>query len=254
VVTTPSFGRAACWLFSAGAHVAVLAAAGHSPYVFASAPGDRADALAIDIEPELTPEVGDPSASSADTRPGPFVPRDAPARAALLVSVGADPDARRHDAAFARGPAALAVPTFEETIVAAPFAPARFTMTVSSEDRRGPTEATGANVRAAGDDEAGSDGAPLPEEGVSRAARLATSMSPAYPAAARAQEIEADVVLAIVVASTGEVIDARVLKTAGYGFDQEALSAVRVARFFPAERDGRRVAVRMRWSVSFRLR
>jgi TonB family protein len=253
VVTTPSFGRAACWLFSAGAHVAVLAAAGHSPYVFASAKGDRADALAIDIEPEPTPEVGDPSVSPVDTRLGPFVPRGAPARAPRLFPVSADPDAHPHDAALARGPAALAVPTFEETIVAAPFAPARFTMTVSSEDRRGPPVATGASS-AAGDHEAGTNAAPLPEEGVSRGARLASSMSPAYPAAARAQEIEADVVLAIVVASTGEVIDARVLKTAGYGFDQAALSAVRVARFFPAERDGRRVAVRMRWSVSFRLR
>ena len=132
-------------------------------------------------------------------------------------------------------------------------APARFTMTVRSDDRRGVSATAGVNA-GAGDQEAGSDAAPLPEERVSRSARLAAAMSPAYPPGARSQEVEGDVVLAIVVASTGAVIDARVLEAAGYGFDQEALRAVRTARFVPAERDGRRVAVRMRWAVSFRLR
>jgi protein TonB len=82
---------------------------------------------------------------------------------------------------------------------------------------------------------------------------LVAPVAPKYPPEARSQEIEADVVLGIVVGTSGQVADARVLQPAGYGFDREALSAIRNARFRPAELDGQPVAVRMRWSVSFRL-
>jgi TonB family protein len=99
----------------------------------------------------------------------------------------------------------------------------------------------------------GPDGA-LAEDQVSAPARLEGSLSPAYPPEARAQEIEADVVLALVVGATGSVNEATVLRHAGYGFDESAMTAARAAHFVPAQRDGISVAVRMRWTVSFRLR
>jgi len=83
---------------------------------------------------------------------------------------------------------------------------------------------------------------------------LLGAVSPAYPAEARAQEIEANVVLALVVSSLGAVEDARVVKGAGFGFDEAARSSIRRARFVPARHQGQAVAVRMRWTVSFRLR
>src|SRR5260370_17841832 len=97
--------------------------------------------------------------------------------------------------------------------------------------------ATANSARPALDPALGGDVSPLPEEIVSSPARLATLMSPAYPAEARAQEVEADVVLTIVVTSAGEVSDARIVHAAGFGFDEAALSAARAARFTPAQRD-----------------
>jgi TonB family protein len=74
-----------------------------------------------------------------------------------------------------------------------------------------------------------------------------------YPDLARAADVEADVPLELVVDEVGAVIDAHVLRPAGLGLDAAALAAVRRYRFTPAERAGRPVRVRMRWSVEFRL-
>jgi TonB family protein len=78
-------------------------------------------------------------------------------------------------------------------------------------------------------------------------------IAPVYPTEARAQGVEADVVLAIVVTAAGTVSQARVEKRAGFGFDEAVLAAVRAARFTAAQREGRAVPVRMRLAYSFRL-
>jgi TonB family protein len=95
---------------------------------------------------------------------------------------------------------------------------------------------------------------PLSELSVTTPARLVSVASPVYPAAARADGIEADVGLEIVVDAAGAVSEARLLRHAGYGFDAAALSAIRRYRFSPARRNGEPVRVRMRWTVQFRLR
>lgn len=86
------------------------------------------------------------------------------------------------------------------------------------------------------------------------AARLVQSVVAAYPAHARADDVEGDVGVEIVVDRQGRVVDARVTRPAGHGFDEAALVAVRAYRFSPAQREGRAVRVRMPWSVQFRLR
>ncbi len=85
-------------------------------------------------------------------------------------------------------------------------------------------------------------------------ARLVQSVVAAYPVHARADEVEGDVGVEIVVDREGRVVDARVTHPAGHGFDEAALVAVRAYRFSPAQREGRPVRVRMPWSVQFRLR
>jgi TonB family protein len=256
VVTTHAFARAASWLVSAGLHVVAFVAAGHPSRPSADARLNLPEPAVIDLAPDATTdtdpmsEAGDRAAATANVRLVPFVP---PPTHTHPYPVPPDHDAHPHDPSLVHLPFALSPPP--QALVAAPLAPARFAMKVTNDSRRGPAVMTAPSAtRLAGEPETGGDAAPLPEAGVSSPARLATPMSPAYPAEARAQQIEADVALAIVVASTGEVVDARVLEAAGFGFDQEALRAVRAARFIPAEREGRRVAVRMRWSVSFRLR
>jgi protein TonB len=92
-----------------------------------------------------------------------------------------------------------------------------------------------------------------PENGVSSQARLLEGTPPEYPPAARAAAVEADLPLEIVVDASGAVIDARLLRHAGYGLDEAALRAIRAYRFAPAQRAGHGVSVRMRWVVDFRL-
>jgi TonB family protein len=85
-------------------------------------------------------------------------------------------------------------------------------------------------------------------------ARLVQSAAAAYPQGARADDREGEVGVEIVVDREGRVIEARVTRPAGYGFDAAALTAVRAYRFSPAQREGHAVRVRMPWSVQFRLR
>jgi TonB family protein len=92
------------------------------------------------------------------------------------------------------------------------------------------------------------------ETAVSAPAKLAGTVTAAYPAEARADDVEGEVALEIVVDAEGRVIDARVVKRAGHGFDDSALVAIKQYRFSPAQRDGRSVRVRMPWTVQFRLR
>jgi TonB family protein len=93
-----------------------------------------------------------------------------------------------------------------------------------------------------------------PANGVNVAAKLVSSVTAAYPTNARADDVEGDVGLEIVVDTQGQVIDARVVKQGGHGFDESALAAIRRYRFSAAQHDGRNVRVRMPWTVQFRLR
>jgi protein TonB len=92
------------------------------------------------------------------------------------------------------------------------------------------------------------------EATVDTPAHLVAGASPSYPSAAARAGIETDVPLEIVIDARGAVVDARVLRPAGYGLDEAALRGVRAYRFAPAMRRGRPARVRMRWSVEFRLR
>ena len=98
------------------------------------------------------------------------------------------------------------------------------------------------------------DDAIVPASGVHVPARLVSSVVASYPMGARADDVEGDVVVEVVLDRNGQVIDARVSRPAGHGFDDAALAAIRRYRFSPAQRDGHAVRVRMPWTVQFRLR
>jgi len=183
--------------------------------------------------------------------------------------VAPDHDATPHDPSLVHAPLAPAAPATEEPPVAEapPAAPPRFTITLSSSGARAVTAAPASDHDHDHDHEhgvgSGSGGAGpggdgtgevVAESAVSRPARLVLGPAPAYPPAARAAEVEAEVPLVIVVDRAGSVIDARVAEHAGFGLDEAAVAAVRRYRFSPAERAGRAVAVRMKWSMQFRLR
>jgi TonB family protein len=176
-------------------------------------------------------------------------------------------DAKPHDPSLVHAATPVAdahEPTAPpEALVAAPAPapepPARFTIVVP------PVGGNAAGAGAGGGPGTGSGGAggtgagsapdmTYGDNAVSSRATVLSSAAPAYPPKARAEEVEADVPLEIVVDAQGRVVEARVLNHAGFGFDESALSAIRNYRFSPAQREGRAVRVRTRWTVQFRLR
>jgi TonB family protein len=113
---------------------------------------------------------------------------------------------------------------------------------------------TGSGAGAATATTSAGDDVIVPASGVQVAAKLVQSVVAAYPAGARSDDVEGDVGVEIVVDREGRVVDARIARPAGHGFDDAALAAIRRYRFTPAQREGHAVRVRMPWSVQFRLR
>jgi len=74
-----------------------------------------------------------------------------------------------------------------------------------------------------------------------------------YPETARADGLEADVSLKILVSTRGEVVNVRVLRRAGQGFDEAAEKLVRRFRFAPGRRGDEPVPVWIPWTYRFRL-
>jgi periplasmic protein TonB len=65
---------------------------------------------------------------------------------------------------------------------------------------------------------------------------------------------EGTVVLSLTIDEQGTLQDAEVAERAGFGFDEEALRAVRASKFKPAVRSGKPVASRALLPVRFLLR
>lgn len=244
----------ASFVVHAGLAVGLAAGGGgHAP------PGEDANvaAAAIDgvIEIEPAAEVVEP----------PVAPKETTARAAPPrghthpFPVPADHDARPHDAAQPHDHASGHAHGEAAAPAAAAASPA-----LTSEASSLPVFAlasgggtmTPGSTRVAGDAAASPPVAAIvhPASAVSVPAKLVAAAPAAYPSGARADDVEGEVGLEIVVDADGRVIDARVVKHAGHGFDESALAAIRGYRFSPAERHGQRVRVRMPWTVQFRLR
>jgi protein TonB len=232
--------RAAFLAVSAAAHIAAIGAlhpgAGRGP----ATTDERAD-VAVDVVP-ADPPVDPPAPEAVAAMPA-IVPSPAPP---VRSHDPAPPPSGPRPAAPSLEP--IADPSSSPAVVTAPAtAPPVFTMTVQA-GGTAPREPAGG-----GDGVAGTAVSPFAEGDVSSPARRLGPLDAAYPREAREQQIEGDVVLTIVVDSTGAVADARVVRQAGFGLDESALRAVRASRFAPAVRGGRPVAVRMKYTVSFAL-
>jgi protein TonB len=74
-----------------------------------------------------------------------------------------------------------------------------------------------------------------------------------YPPIALRMGMEGDVTLRIEVDTEGKVTKAEIVKSAGAGFDEEALKAVKQSRFEPAQKDGKNVPAEFTYIYRFRL-
>ncbi|MCA9541721.1 MAG: TonB family protein, partial [Myxococcales bacterium] len=75
-----------------------------------------------------------------------------------------------------------------------------------------------------------------------------------YPPEAQAARQTGEVVLLITIDETGAVADAQVQQSAGNGFDESALTAIKQYRFSPAEMQGEPVAVQILFKIAFTLK
>jgi len=96
--------------------------------------------------------------------------------------------------------------------------------------------------------------APTTPVRITREAKPVQTIRATYPSMALRMGLEGDVTLSISIDSEGNVIDAEIIKSGGAGFDDEALKAVKQARFEPAQNDGRNVPAVFTYVYRFRLR
>jgi TonB family protein len=75
----------------------------------------------------------------------------------------------------------------------------------------------------------------------------------AYPPMALRMGLEGDVTLKIQIDADGRVTSAEIIKSAGMGFDEEALRSVKQSRFEPAQKDGQNVPAEFTYIYRFRL-
>ncbi len=87
-----------------------------------------------------------------------------------------------------------------------------------------------------------------------REAKPVQTVRATYPPTALRMGLEGDVALSISIDSEGNVTDAEIIKSGGTAFDDEALKAVKQARFEPAQNEGTNVPAVFTYVYRFRLR
>jgi TonB family protein len=249
-----TLGRPAALGASVALHAAAIAAGGHSA---AQALGRRpigADVATVDIDveqPNVVPALQD--------LPHPPVERAARASGSPHrhpYPVAPSHDARPHDPSIVHVPIAPpadeAAATGPNVVDAPADAPVRFVLPLGNATMTGTRATSGGAEEAAVS--SGEASVTYDESQVSVSARLLASTPLEYPPEALTAQLESDVTLELIVDTNGRVVQAKSASEAGHGLDRAAIDAVRGYRFSPAIRRGRPVAVRMRWTVQFRLR
>ena len=88
---------------------------------------------------------------------------------------------------------------------------------------------------------------------VEQRARLLFKPEPQYTEEARRNQITGTVVLRVVFASSGEVVQIRALRTLPFGLTERAIIAARQIKFAPAMKSGHPVSVHMQLEYNFNL-
>jgi protein TonB len=97
------------------------------------------------------------------------------------------------------------------------------------------------------------DNGPRSFGGPLQRARVLSKPEPQYTEDARKNQITGTVVLRVVFASSGEVVQIRAMHSLPFGLTERAIAAARQIRFEPAMRDGRAVSVSMQLEYNFNL-
>jgi len=92
------------------------------------------------------------------------------------------------------------------------------------------------------------DKEPFPSGGIGELAKNVK-----YPEEAMKANIEGKVIVKAVINEKGEVVETEVLKSLGHGCDEAAVEAVKVTKFTPGEKNGKKVKAEVTIPISFKL-
>ncbi len=90
--------------------------------------------------------------------------------------------------------------------------------------------------------------------GSSDGPRFLSKTMPAYPPVAKRLQKEGNVLLRVTIDERGRPVDVEIVKGAGFGFDEEAVKAVRCSTFVPAKREGKPLACKVLLPIRFVLK
>ena len=90
------------------------------------------------------------------------------------------------------------------------------------------------------------------ERGI-RPPRATSIADPKYSDAARKAKINGSVIVAVAINEEGGVDDVKIVRSLGYGLDQNAMAAARQGKFTPATKDGKPVPVQLNMEMTFKL-
>lgn len=93
----------------------------------------------------------------------------------------------------------------------------------------------------------------VPPYKVTSLPELLSEVKATYPEEARKLGMEGDVLLKLTIDHTGKVVSAKVVKRAGYGFDEAALAAVKRFRFKPGLDGGEPITTEINYTYTFLL-
>ena len=122
----------------------------------------------------------------------------------------------------------------------------------AEENARGSTGDQQVSDQQASDQQAGGDETPAAPV-LTKAPAIIEFVDAEYPESAKAEQVEASVILTITLDVTGKVTEAVVAQSSGssHAFDQAALDAVKRCRFSPAEFNGKPGPVRINFEYKF---
>ena len=99
----------------------------------------------------------------------------------------------------------------------------------------------------------GDNGQPFAGSQVEQRARVLFKPEPTYTEEARRNQVTGTVMLRVVFASNGDVVQIRAVHSLPYGLTERAIAAARQIKFVPAVRGGRPVSVFMQLEYNFNL-
>ena len=207
---------------------------------YCPAPPPPIDAQLIELPAPIateTLEPGPPAPVEQPKPPPPVVPRQVPVKPQVRPRTVQKP-----------------VPRKAKVVTSAVDAPGN-ALTAPIEDAPAAKNTSSNSGARAGSGNNGSGGGSL--EGVfgsSDGPRFLRKTIPVYPPVAKRLQKEGSVLLRVTIDERGRPVDVEIVKSAGFGFDEEAVKAVQCSTFVPAKKEGKPLACKVLLPIRFVLK